>query len=316
MSFSLGEDVRCESIKLNSVEAYDRTTGIVGDVLTADGSGKCSWAVAGTGGVSNPLSADLQDGGFNIIGNGLIKNDGLELNNTGNDNLPVSSIYTGSLYKLQLSTGSVGQLAYQNAFDNSSTSFPTNSTNINFCNGLPIFGPSVWGNINGTGIVVGGSADGVLGSVVGGLDQIYYDPCNCRGGLVANDYKDFCLTRNLPGCDGSWGAGVARGVLKIEAQFQVDFSAITNNEFQLVLNQYNTQNITTGVRGTLKNTWDIFNETNDMDNFKSSCVYYLRLYDGLGIIGDSFGLTAKIPVGSSNGGDINVDYQFTWSPTP
>jgi len=315
MSFSLGTDVRCSNIKLNELEAQG-STGTAGQVLKADGTGRCVWGGAPVGGVSNPLSADLLTGGFDIIGNGLIKNDGLELNNTGNDNLPVSNIYKGSLYKLRLNTGSVNQLAFQNNFKNTATGFPTNAENVNFCNGMPVFGPTCIGKIEPVAVNTGNSVEGRVGFIDVADDVAYLDPCNCRGGVVSNDYKDFAITNNLPGCSGAVGTS-AKGILKVDVVFSVDFANTNNNEVNIFLKQYRSMNFTTGSRGTLFDTRDIFKDKTDIDDYRHSASFYFRGYDGQIQIGDSFCIEIEIPTGSAhNATNVEADYYYYWSPTP
>ena len=183
MSFSLGTEVRCSTIKLDGVETDINKFGNAGDLLTSDGTGKCEWLPGtGGGGVQNPMNADLDLGGFNILapGGGSVEGDSMIPNQLPPDTLPPNP---SSFFKPQIVQGFPSYIGPgQDVFNPAGTNFPTQSTGLVWGNGMPLNAmSSIIGRRTGVALApgIGGNQIG-FGSKSLFQDQIVYDPMGLR----------------------------------------------------------------------------------------------------------------------------------------
>jgi len=314
MSFSVGKDVRCNKIRLEGIKAGNDYKGFTHQVLTADGTGKCVWANE-TGGIGNPMTRDLNQLTYNITGTGLVKNDGVELNNMPDDTLAPSSIYTGSLYKFKLKDGTLNQLPYQRLL-NQFNAFPTRLS-VNYVNGLPVFG---FHNeaFSITNILYAGGTPlypvmAQRDPVFGLYDDTRYDVCNTRAGIGTINYFNFGFNEGLPCCDGVWGVDKARGILKIEVFFDCDFVGVNNNEFSVYLERFDTTNRASGT-ATLLSATQIYNRKTDVKQLRDNITYYVKAFEN-DLVGMSYDVFCEVPASSSHdGGTTAINVKYTWIP--
>jgi len=222
MSFALGKEVRCSTIKLEGVETEVNKFGNAGDLLTSDGNGNCEW-LPGTGGagVQNPMNADLDLGGFSIVapGGGSVEGDSMVPNQLPADTLPPNP---SSLFKPQIVQGFPSYIgAGQDPFNTTGTNFPTSSTGLLWGNGMPI---NAMNSIIGrrTGVVF---PPGLYGNQIGFgnkltfTDRVVYDPNGLRHAPVAPAFFTAAIVKPY----------TPIGVLEVHTHLEGEFLAPGDN---------------------------------------------------------------------------------------
>ena len=318
MSFSLGTDVRCSKLRLDGLEDASETGGSANQLLTASGLGDCYWSNEGK--LTNPLTEDLNQLNYNITGGGIFEGDGVEINNSGFDVLEVSSTDTGSLYKVKLDNGTINKLSFMRNLG-TEIDFPTNQTNINYVSGLPVFGPINESRKEVIGSIPAGSVNNTtdLGArnILFNLDDMRYDCVNTRSNFnsVANEWEGFGLNPSLPGCEGTWGVDVAKGILKIEYELLCDFTGFNGNQFQITFSN-DTIDPTTGTINLNNGAGTIYKVDTDVKTLRDSGVHYFNCYSLTNFkVGNAITIKFGPSSGSSNDAiQAVVRCKYWWFP--
>ncbi len=138
--------------------------------------------VGGGGGVNNPMTANLDLGGFDILGGtgGSVGGNSFIPTPLAPDTLPPNP---SSVFKPQLVTGFPSYIgAGQDPFNSSTSNFPTQSTDVTWANGMPVNAKnSIIGRRTGVTITPGNYGNQIgFGNKITFQDYMLYDPNGLR----------------------------------------------------------------------------------------------------------------------------------------
>lgn len=314
---SLGKVADVEKLICNSLQTPNGT-GTAGQVIESDGASGIRWGSgAGPAHVNNPMTANLDLGGFDLIGQGVFQGSGFSLlASVADDTPPVPSV-DGAIYAMKVKDGTFGKKPYQQNLNNASGGFPTQQP-IFFNGGCPITGPVMLAEGLGTLSPGGITLAAKPGIQTGATDDCLYDPSNCRGTLAGSSYFAFWLQDTLPGVSGTYGTDPVKGNLFVECDYSCDFGSQVGNEIVIKLEHSGSSNPGTGVPGATIATYTIDDRKSDSSKIVGSASKMIVAIDpSVGVsVGDAFAVFAECPASSARGCDCEIKASFTWIPSP